>query len=46
MHRRLISLNFVGASESAFPLIDRDFPFNALLERAGEAVCKLEKGTS
>jgi hypothetical protein len=32
-------LNFVGASESVFPFMDRDFPFSAMLARTGDAVC-------
>jgi hypothetical protein len=39
-------LSFVGASESAFPLLDRDFPFSATLARSGDAVCKAEKPVS
>jgi hypothetical protein len=39
-------LNFVGASESVFPLMDRDFPFSATLARSGDAVCKSEKPVS
>ncbi len=39
-------LNFVGASESVFPFMDRDFPLSATLARTGDAVCKLEKTLS
>ena len=39
-------LNFVGASEAHFALLDRDFPFSALLVRAGDAVCKADKSVS
>jgi hypothetical protein len=39
-------LSFVGASESVFGFMDRDFPFNATLARSGDAVCKAEKPVS
>ena len=39
-------LNFVGASDSVFAFMDRDFPFSATLARAGDAVCKTEKPVS
>lgn len=39
-------LSFVGASESAFAFMDRDFPFNATLARAGDAVCKVRETVS
>ncbi len=44
--RNELLLNFVGASESVFAFLDRDFPFNATLVRAGDTVCKIEKPVS
>jgi hypothetical protein len=39
-------LHLVGASESVFGFMDRDFPFSAALARAGEAVCKARETVS
>jgi hypothetical protein len=39
-------LSFVGASESVFAFMDRDFPFSATLARAGDAVCKVKETVS
>jgi hypothetical protein len=44
--RSELLLNFVGASESVFGFMDRDFPFSATLARSGDAACKAEKPVS
>jgi hypothetical protein len=41
-----IMLYILGASKSEFPALSRDYPFNAMLVRAGDAVCKADKPVS